>query len=504
MTDHVRLSPFRSIRNLTVLALTAGLPRLVGAFLVHKQPFGDAYCYIEQASMLRGKIVTGTLSFANLYGFWLPLYQLFCAIISLAINQPPYVARLVSALAGTGLCVLVYLCSYMLTASSRIALLAFLAIAINPFHLQYSAAAMTDVPHALMVMGCMYCVLIERWTIAACLGAAACLMRIDSWMLVALVPTIELVQRRKLPLLSALILASAPAFWLFVCWKATGEAFASFHSHDQYVIYRLTAHPEFNHLTFDRFWLDANRLAYSVNLAVLAGCFAALWLLFRDWRSSAGRREARCVTNLLVCMLFFFAYFGFIWLAYLTKNQSDIWPRYGLIMFSLGLPVLAYSAQQFFNSPAVLARAALGIVLAAGAVQFKSQAVDISRFLAHEERSQAIANYLRREYASDRSVRIFCDHPEVRVNSGIPGEQFYNSFSLGAPKDKDGFLGYLRVNRIKFLVIPQEFEISTPSQLFPELVKEPGFFEGVIPAPDDQRADCLYRIRTEVHPALKQ
>lgn len=481
-----------------MLALIAGIPRIVGAFLVTKQPFGDAYCYIEQAAMLRDKIVTGTLSVANLYGFWLPLYQLFCAIISLAVNQPPYIARLVSAVAGTVVCVLVYLFSYMLTNSRWIALLAFLAIAFNPFHLQYSAAAMTDVPHALMVVGCMYCVLAQRWIVAACFGAAACLMRVDSWMLVALVPTIELVHRRKLPILSPLILAAAPAFWLFVCWQATGDALASFHSHDQYVSYRLTAHPEFNHITLDRFWLDANRLAYSVNLAVLAGCFAALWLLFREWRKHAGRGEAIRITNLTVCMLFFFAYFGFIWLAYLTKNQSDIWPRYGLIMFSLGLPVLAYTAQRFLASPVVLARAALGIVLAAGVVQFKSQAVDITRFLAHEERSQTIANYLRNQYAADPSVRIFCDHPEIRVNSGIPGEQFYNSFSIGAPKDRAGFLAYLRTNGIKFLVIPQEPEISTPSQLFPGLVKEPGIFEGVIPAPDDQRADSLYRIRTEV------
>src|SRR5262249_22872110 len=245
----------------------------------------------------------------------------------------------------------------------------------------------------------------------------------------------------------------------------------------------------------ERVWLDVNRLAYSVNLAVLAGCFAALVLLVRTWFKRKTVTTDSRVGEMLICALFFFAYFGFIWLAYLTKNQSDIWPRYGLIMFTLGLPVLAYTAQQIYLSPSIPARAALGIALAAGAAHFKSQAVDLVRFEQDRDRSQIIANYLKEAYAADRSIKIFCDHPEVRVISGIPLNRFYNSF--GAPRDREGFRQFLRTNRISFLVIPQEPEISTPSQLFPEIIREPGLFEGVIPAPDEQRADSLYRIRYE-------
>jgi len=496
MTVQTRLSGVRSARNLVLISLVAGIPRIVGAFFFQKEPFGDAYCYIEQASVIRAKILAGSFSLTDLYGFWLPLYQFLCSIISLVINQPVYVSKLVSAVAGIGVCVLVYLCSQILTGSQRVALLASLAIALNPFHLQYSSAAMTDVPHALMVMASMYFVLTERWTLAACCGAAAGLIRLDSWMLFALVPAIQFMRQRKVPVLSTLILSSAPAFWLFVCWKATGNPLASFQAHDQYVLARLTAHPEFSQITFDRMWIDANRLAYSANIAVLAGCFAALWLLFREWRKKVTQGESSKVADLLVCLLFFFAYFSFIVLAYLTKNQSDIWPRYGLILFSLGLPVLAYSAQQFFRRPSLLVKAAVAIVLVYGFVQFKTQAVDLKQFLAVEDRSRTIANYLKQEYASDRSIKIFCDHTEVRVISGIPREQFYDSWN--APKDREGFLGYLRTKGIKFLVIPKESETSTPSQLFPNLVKETGdLFEGVIPAPDDRRTDSLYRVRAE-------
>jgi hypothetical protein len=78
----------RSIRLLALLTLIAGVPRIIGALFVHKEPFGDAYCYIEQATMMRGKIVTGYLAIENLYGFWLPLYQFFCSIVSVPVNQP--------------------------------------------------------------------------------------------------------------------------------------------------------------------------------------------------------------------------------------------------------------------------------------------------------------------------------------------------------------------------------------------------------------------------------
>lgn len=491
-TEQARVSRLLSPRSL-FLFLIAGVPRVVGALLIHREPFGDAYCYVEQVSSNRGKILAGAFAIKDLYGFWLPLYQFFCSIVALIVNQPVYVSRLVTAVAGAVLCVLVYCCSNILTSNERVAQVAFLAIALNPFHLQYSSAAMTDIPHALMVMSCMYFVLTERWAVAACFGAAAGLIRLESWMLIAIVPTIQFMRHRRVPILSTLILLTAPAIWLFVCWQATGNPLASFRAHDEYVLARLTAHPEFNSITLERTWNDANRLAYSLNLAVLAGCLIGLVLLFRQWRKGRAWLKA---TDLMVCLSFFFAYFSFIVTAYLTKNQSDIWPRYGLVMFSLGLPVLAYSAHQIFSKAPVWAKAAFLVVLLYGVFQFKDQAIDLQLFLAAPDRSQAIANYLKQQYAADPSLRIFCDHPQVRVVSGIPRGQFYDSFN--APKDRAGFIAYLRANDIRFLVIPKEQETSTPSQLFPNLVKESGdALEGIIPAPDDQRDDSLYRVRSE-------
>jgi hypothetical protein len=501
MTAQTRLSGVRSARNLILISLTAGVPRIFGALFVHKEPFGDAYCYIEQVTMMRGKIVTGYLAIENLYGFWLPLYQFFCSIVAVAVNQPVYVSRLVAAVAGTGVCVLVYVFSYVLTSSQRLSLAVFLAIAFNPFHVEYSFSAMTDIPHALLVMACLYFVITDRWKLAALMGAAACLIRLESWMLILLVPAIQIMRRRTWPVLTALILSAGPAIWLFICWKTTGDPLASFHAHNQYMAARLTAHPEFNQFTLDRIWIDGNRLAYSMNMAVLAGCVAGLWLLWREWRKRpkwTTLGESSNVHHLFVCLAFFFAYLSFILFAYLTKNNTDIWPRYGLILFSLGLPVLAYAAQQIFRGRAVLVQAALMIAMLIGFVQLKTQVEDLARFLTQKTRPEIIANYLRQEYAADPSIRVFCDSPEVRVMSGIPGDHFYHSFFDGVPKDREGFVGFLRTKGIKFLMIPEEDETSMPSQLFPPgRVRDTGVFEDVIPPPDDRRADSLYRVRSE-------
>ena len=493
-----RESGAHSIRNLILLSLTAGVPRVAGALFVHKEPFGDAYCYIEQATMMRGKIVTGHLAIENLYGFWLPLYQFFCSVVAVVVNHPVYVTRLVAAVAGTGVCVLVYVFSYRLTSSQRLSLAAFLAIALNPFHVEYSFSAMTDIPHALLVMACLYFVITDRWKLAALMGAAACLIRLESWMLILLVPAIQIIRRRTWPVATALILSTGPAIWLFICWKTTGDPLASFHAHNQYMAARLAAHPEFTNLTLDRLWSDANRLVYSLNIAVLAGCLAGLWLLFRDWRKSTSFREWPKVTDALVGAMFFIAYFSFILFTYLTKNNTDIWPRYGLILFSLGLPMLAYSAQQVFRSRAVLAQAGLVIALLVGFVQIKTQVEDLARFVTQKTRPEAIASYLRQKYLAEPSIRVFCDSPEVRIMSGIPGDHFYHSFFDNVPKDREGFIGFLRRNGIEFLVIPEEDETSTPSQLFPPgRAGDTGAFEVVIPPPEGRRADSLYRVRVE-------
>jgi predicted membrane-bound dolichyl-phosphate-mannose-protein mannosyltransferase len=122
---------------------------------------------------MRRALLGGTFTTANLFGFWLPLYQFVCAIVSAFVGSPFYVPKLVSAASGAGVCLMVFLFTRELTANRFLSLASFAAVAVNPYHILYSASAMTDVPHAFFILLCGYCCIRDRWLLAALFGLAA-------------------------------------------------------------------------------------------------------------------------------------------------------------------------------------------------------------------------------------------------------------------------------------------------------------------------------------------
>ena len=144
------LSGGRSIPLWAGLILVSGVPRILGAFLL-PNAFGDAYSYLEAIEAMRSKMADGTFAIKDLYGFWLPMYQFICATVSLLFGHTFYVAKLVSALCGTGACLLVYQISLRLTNHRPLSLLAFALVSLNPLHILYSSSALTDIPHSFLV-----------------------------------------------------------------------------------------------------------------------------------------------------------------------------------------------------------------------------------------------------------------------------------------------------------------------------------------------------------------
>jgi 4-amino-4-deoxy-L-arabinose transferase-like glycosyltransferase len=163
------------------LLFIAGLPRVLAAFILPNEE-GDPYAYAQAIDMMRASLLGGTFTIAELFGFWLPLYQFICALITSVIGHPLYVAKVFSAICGTGVCLLVFQLSSALTASRRVALLAFALIALNPIHVMYSAFSMSDVPHALMVMSSLYFAIKNRWVLASAFVAVGDVISIHwSW-----------------------------------------------------------------------------------------------------------------------------------------------------------------------------------------------------------------------------------------------------------------------------------------------------------------------------------
>jgi hypothetical protein len=145
--------------------------------------------------------------------------------------------------------------------------------------------------------------------------------------------------------------------------------------------------------------------------------------------------------------------------AYLTHQQPIMFPRYGLILFSLGIPMLAWTYLRFGGVRKLLISIIIVCVLGAG-VQLAGAVGLLNQISAQ----RAAADYLRDHFDAKSDARIFCDEGTVTVMSGIPAEKFLTS--ADAPKDRERFLSYLKERNVEYLVIVKK-EDSTPSALFP-------------------------------------
>src|SRR3989442_8925214 len=232
-----------------VLVLLSSIPRILSAFFL-PNAFGDAYVYIQEISTLSTKLSTGTFRLTDLFGFWLPLYQFVSAIVNMPLKNGFYSGKLVAALFGVGSCLLGYAISFRVTANRMAAIWTFLLIALNPLHIFYSASAMTDVPHAFFVLGALYFVLTENWIVAAGFGALAGFTRVESWMLIALIPLIQLIKERRVSVFALVVLILPPLFWFYISWKATGNWLACFAQRQEYHDWLLRMNPAIAHFTF--------------------------------------------------------------------------------------------------------------------------------------------------------------------------------------------------------------------------------------------------------------
>lgn len=458
---------YKALRLWPALILVSGVPRILCAFLL-PNAFGDAYAYIREVETLSAKISSGTLSLTDLYGFWLPLYQLISAVLNVPFGQPFYVARLVSALFGIGICLLVYDITLRLTAHRKAALLAFALVALNPLHIFNSASAMTDVPNAFFVLASAYCLLRKRWMLAALMGALAGLTRVDSWMLILLIPALQLLKERRISVASIAILLFPPLFWFYISWKATGDWLACFAERKQYMDWLLSVNPSLATFSLAGIARDTGALLLSTDLAVLTACFIGAGIVIRRMSFHRAERDAETFHGVLTLSLLFLAFLSFIVFAYLTHKQPIIFPRYGLILFALGVPVLpwAYLYITRRDNSSELRRGLLMAIIALCLLNASIQALYSIGYINREYAYGAIADYLRSRFHAGSDACIFSDDGTVLALSGIPPESFCSS--TAAPPDTEGFLSYLKRENAEYLVYVNK-EGSIPAKLFPEL-----------------------------------
>jgi hypothetical protein len=456
--------PLRRI-DLLLIFLIATIPRLIGAYWL-PNAFGDAYAYTEQIYYLRRAMLQGSFSLSSLFGFWLPLYQLICAGISAIVGSPFYVPKLVSAFCGGGVCLLVLLLTWQLTASRSLSLAAAAIATVNPYHVLYSASAMTDIPHAFFILLCVYCCIRNRFVLAALWALTAGLIRIESWVLIPIIPLAYLLRHSNLntfrtsihallnTTLLTILLCAGPVFWLMVTWRATGTLWKYFEIRNNYIVETLASSPWLAHLSLLRVGLDAIRLVYTSNPIVLYFAAVVLLVLLRNDTFGLGGRVRQLLTTAQGLVLtFFFTHLIFLLVAYLTRNQPEIWPRYGLIFFSLGLPLLAYGLT--LCAPLTVSRSAwnlrlLYLTLGFFAFQFCVQLIDVTRIVVRPDNNLITAQFLEDQRRVDDKTTIYCEDGAIRVLSGIPLEEFKDQYN--SPADENAFMESLKKNQVRLLV----------------------------------------------------
>jgi hypothetical protein len=461
------MRPLANPRTLwPTLVLVAGIPRIAGAFLL-PNAFGDAYVYIRDIGTMSTKLSQGTFALTDLYGFWLPLYQFISAIVNVFLRNGFYAGKIVSALFGVGSCVLVYSITLRLTASRKAALAGFALLALNPLHITYSASAMTDVPHAFFVLAGLYFVQQRGWMLAALFAALAGFTRVESWMFIVLIPAIQFLKERRVSITTLLILVLPPLLWFYISWKATGNWLACFVQRQYYHDWLLAMNPALAHFSLTSVLRDSAILIVSTDIAVLISAFVAGWIVVkylpRGLLKSGLPEDLRSV---LAPVVFFFAFLGLLVTAYLTHQQPMIFPRYGLILFNLGIPILAWTVLRLRQQKPLWARRILVLVIAICVFDASIQLVGSVGSLNQTAAQRAVADYLHAHFNPNSNALIFSDEGTVSVMSGIPEQKFLTSSD--APQDRENFLNYLKEKNVAYLVFVNKGD-STPAKLFPEL-----------------------------------
>jgi len=444
-----------------ILLLSAGIPRVLAAFLLPNEE-GDPYSYFRAIQMMRDSIAGGTFTPSELFGFWLPLYQFICALISVVVGHPLYVAKIFSAVCGAGVCLLVFVVSMRVTASRMLSIAAFALIAFNPVHIMYSAFSMSDVPYAFLVMASLYFAIKDRWMVAASFVAAGGLMRPEAWLFIGLLPALQWFLHRRLSLATFLIVLSAPMVWMYISWAATGHPLEYFNVRSNYIRELLAEDPGLSDFSPSHVAANLKTLMYSAGPAVLVAALIAAWFLVKRGASEASQASVATAA-------YFFASLGFLLFAYFTKNQPAIFARYCLVLFALGLPLLAWTlsaARQWTPARALMLTAALfALCLWQFIVQFR----DGVNVIDHVSQKRIVANCVREGFHAGSNARVFCDDDTVRVLAGIPEDSFVGS--SGSPGDAESFLSYLKENRVEYLVYAERGK-SAAVMLFQDLGQE--------------------------------
>jgi hypothetical protein len=489
------------LRTWILLFFLAFSTRLIAAFILPNAE-QDGYSYAEIAARWSANLSASHFRLTDLFGFWLPLFQLATALPNVWIGNSLLAGKILSALCGATSCLLVFAITENLTQSVALAWLAFALLVSSPLHILYSAACMTDVPESCLILASLWFVMQRCWVVAAMFGALAEGVRIEAWVLVIVLPLLQLAWERRISLLSVAILLLPPLVWLGICYFATGDPLAFFAKRARYQANYLDFHPMRHGFAFADVWRDVDYFLLGANRGVILASLVVGGLSI----VRAARRHRRPPFDVAATLAYAAALFGVIFFSYVTKRQPVLFPRYGLILFTLGLPLLMWLVRYSIRpSKPLILKLILAVAIAICLWEAKRQVPIISKVVADYDARRQIAHTLAAALQEPRDFeyRCFSDDPAVRVLSRLPAARFLRSETAPrtAWRDVTSFESYLRQENVGYLVFTS-IENSLPARFCPDLGRNAqsrtGIFQFVTFAPSPFAPDVwLFRVQNE-------
>jgi hypothetical protein len=428
----------------------------------------DGYSDAEMIARLSANLAGGHFRLADLYGFWLPLFQFVAAVPNIWLHDPLLSGKILSSLCGAASCILVFAIARHLTQWTVASVIVYGLVLLNPLHLLYSAACMTDVPFGCLILASLWFLLKDRWWASTVCAALAGAVRVEAWALIPLLPVLQFMRQRRISLAGCALLAFPPLGWLLIGRLARGDWFAFFVARAQYHARYVEFHPSRHGFAAADVLGDLDYLLLGANRMVFLACMTAalLWLI-------AWWRRGRFQWPVFAILSYFFSILGLLVLAYATKRQPVWLPRYGLFALVLGLPLVAWLMELLREKvkPAWLGWLGMTALVLACAEMVR-QLPMIPKVMNDFQAQAKVADALVADLAGshDGETRIFSDDVAVRVLSRLPASRFLSTFDAPAKAwdDASVFAAYLQAQRVGYVVF-MSTEDSLPVQLYPEL-----------------------------------
>lgn len=422
----------------------AGLiPRIAAAFLLPNVD-GDAYSYAEMSHRIRDSIVDGSLSAKQMLTFWLPFYPILCALAELVYDDIVLVPKLVCTFFGAAAAAASYFIAFRLTQQKLLSLAAFAAVALNPFHVFYSASSMTDIPYACGIALALAFALHGRWLLASTGIAIAASSRYEGWLFIPIILGIILFSEKKFVWKSALILALPVVLSSLIALVAVGNPIAPFALRDEYVATYYRFHPVETSLDTATVVQNIVLFVFAIHpILAVSGIAAASFAVWKRWNSEDRKPAA-------IAGVFFLIALTSVIASYFFGKQPVLFIRYGLCIFTIGIPIFAmgfFEVQKLVPKLRLVIWGGLAIFVAAHGVNSASIGLESIKQI---EPHRKAAEFLSAEFKKNPGIIVYCDEPTVRVLSKIPEKQFRTKFI--SPQDRDTLIEYMRKENVAFVV----------------------------------------------------